>query len=72
MFESFIHFFRFEKGNYRRGGLFILPGITFGIILSYLFGDKGPVKLAIGITGYSTAITLILAGNKSKFKKAGL
>jgi hypothetical protein len=67
MFESFIHFFKFEKGNYRRGGLFMLPGITIGIILAYLFGDKGPAMLAIGITGYGATTALILAGNKSKF-----
>jgi hypothetical protein len=65
--EKFVlRLMKYQKGNYRRGGLFMIPGITLGILVAYLFGDTGRAMLSIGIVGYGTALALILIGDKSK------
>lgn len=62
--KSVMSFIKFQKGNYRRGGLFMLPGVTLGILLAYLFGDTGIAMITIGVVGYTTALILILIGDK--------
>lgn len=60
-------FMKYQKGNYRRGGLFMIPGITLGILLAYLFGDTGIAMISIGTVGYGTSLILIfLIGDRSK------
>lgn len=66
LLKSISKFMKYEKDNYRRGGVFMIPGITFGIILAYLFGDTGRVMISLGFFGYGTALILILIGDRSK------
>jgi hypothetical protein len=63
--KSVSRFTKYEKGNYRRGEMFMIPGITLGILLAYLFGDTGRAMISIGTFGYGTALILFLIGNKS-------
>ena len=56
---------KYEKRNYRRGGMFMIPGITLGILLAYLFGDTGRAMISISVFGYGTALILLLIGDKS-------
>ncbi|HEY9060913.1 MAG TPA: hypothetical protein VIO64_10500 [Pseudobacteroides sp.] len=65
MEKSVLKLMKYQKGNYRRGGLFMIPGITLGILAAYLFGDTGIAMFSIGIVGYGTALALILIGDKS-------
>lgn len=67
--SSLARFFRYEKGNYRRGGLFMLPFVSLGIILAYLFGDTGLAMGSIALAGYGMALILILMGNRSVSKE---
>jgi hypothetical protein len=64
--KSISKFMKYEKGNYRRGGMFMIPGITLGILLAYLFGDTGRSMISIGVIGYGAALILFLIGDKSK------
>ncbi len=59
---------KFQKGNYRRGGLFMLPGVILGILLAYLLGDKGYAMVSITLFGFGTSAVLILLGNRSEVK----
>jgi len=54
------------KANYRRGGLFLLPGIAIGFIVAILLSAPIPALLSIGVFGFGTAIILILLGDKRK------
>jgi hypothetical protein len=54
------------KANYRRGGLFMLPGVTVGIILALILSAPVQALLSIGAFGFGTAIILILLGDKRK------
>jgi hypothetical protein len=62
--------FKYEKGNYRRGGVFMLPGITLGILIAYLLGDNGYAMSSITVFGYGTALILFLIGDRSNKQKA--
>lgn len=66
LIKSLKRFFRYEKKNYRRGGLFMIPGITLGIFLAWLFGDKGTAMSCIAFFGYTTALILIIIGDRSE------
>jgi predicted membrane protein len=63
--KSISKFMKYEKRNYRRGGMFMIPGITLGILLAYLFGDTGRAMISISVLGYGTALILFLIGDKS-------
>ena len=56
---------QFMKSNYRRGGLFMLPGVIAAIIIAILFGAPIAALVSIGGFGFVTAMVLILLGDRS-------
>lgn len=44
----------------------MIPGITLGIFLAWLFGDKGTAMSCIAFFGYTTALILIIIGDRSE------
>ena len=54
------------KANYRRGGLFMLPGVAIGFTVATLLSAPIPALLSIGFFGFGTAAILILLGDRRK------
>lgn len=51
--------------NYRKGGLFVLPGVTIGIIIALVASAPWMALCSIAFFGYVTAFTLILLGKRT-------
>lgn len=50
--------------NYRRGGMFMLPSVTIGIIIAFIAQAPWMAIFSIAFCGYVTAIALILLGKR--------
>ncbi|MDQ2086874.1 hypothetical protein RBH29_10595 [Herbivorax sp. ANBcel31] len=68
MISKTIQKLRFQKGNYRRGGIFMIPGVVLGITIAYLAGDKGIGMTSIALFGFVTSAILIIIGDRRNKK----
>lgn len=51
--------------RYRRGGLFMLPFVSAGLLVAFFAGALWPAVGSIALFGYVTAAVLIALGNRS-------
>jgi len=52
------------KSNFRRGGIFLVPGTALAVMLAIAFNAPTPALVSICIFGFITAIVLILLGDR--------
>ena len=52
------------KSNFRRGGIFLVPGTALAVMLAIAFNAPIPALVSICIFGFITAIVLILLGDR--------
>jgi len=58
-----------NQGNYRRGGLFMLPFVLIALIGAYFFNAPNEALLSIGIFGLGGSFLLIIIGKKKNKNK---
>ena len=57
-----------NKGNYRRGGLFMSPFVLLGLLIAYYAHAPTVALISIAISGFGCALVLILLGNRETNK----
>lgn len=57
-----------NRGNYRKGGLIMLPFVAIGLITAYLLNAPIQALLSISIFGFGCSLILIIIGDRRKIK----
>ena len=54
------------NANFKRGGLFMLPGVILAIIIAGILNAPVAVFVSLFVFGFVTAMVLILLGDTTK------
>jgi len=55
-----------QRGNYRRGGLYLLVASVMALLLAVVFHAPRVALASIALFGLGAAVILILLGNRSQ------